>query len=114
MPQPYGYRPLQKYSAEFPFYPFSQNALVASMRSYEVFSPDQMLGDSARAFKLMSYVSAPNAATLDIASLTTTIDRSNPSNAGTLNPLVSPRTVANAGNLPNPTGLDNSNVNRFM
>jgi len=87
-----------------------QTQLIASMRSYVEVSPDQQFRDSAVNSKLLAYLSGPTSATLDIASQLTKLDSRNPQQGHWLNPLVARREVQNAGNLPNPTGLDTWNV----
>lgn len=109
----YGFRPNPKYSTDFPFYPFGQGALIASMQSYEEQPLASQLNASAQNHKLMAFVAAPSKSTVDIASALTNLDSNNPQQGAWLAPVSQQKTIQNAGNLPNPSGLDNTMLGKF-
>lgn len=115
MTNPYGSPPSNKQTPWVPFYPFGEGALFATMYSYEHCGQLSDALNLKQDAKQMSFVAAPNLATLDIYSALVHLDSRNPQQGAWSAPQTNKRETQNAGNLPNPLGLGNdSTQNRFL
>ena len=112
MNTPMGLPPSKKYLELLPHYPITQRVLYGAMagRGYVTHALDAQLDLSARNSKQLIMLDP----TGDIDSLLVDFSSWNPTFNAAATPRTSRKLTQNAGNLPNPTGLDGNNVNSLQ